>query len=73
MTDAMLKLGKEQTLFGYHYRGETYDCGSPEGFVEANIAFALQRDDLREVVFNTIDRIRGKSDALAEVEEKADA
>ena len=50
LTDAMLRLGKEQTLFGYHYRGNTYDCGSPEGFIEANLAFALQKPELREVV-----------------------
>jgi UTP--glucose-1-phosphate uridylyltransferase len=63
LTDAMLKLGNEQTLFGYHYQGDTYDCGSPEGFVEANIAFALQRDDLRDVVFRTIDKARAKQEA----------
>lgn len=63
LTDAMLKLGKEQTLFGYHFRGETYDCGSPEGFLEANIAFSLQRDDLRDVVFSTIDRLRPRFEA----------
>ena len=26
--------------------GRTFDCGSPEGFVEANVAFALTRPDL---------------------------
>ena len=45
-TDAMLRLGDSQKLYGYRYRGETYDCGSPEGFVEANVAFALARSDL---------------------------
>jgi UTP--glucose-1-phosphate uridylyltransferase len=63
LTDAMLRLGKEQTLFGYHYRGDTYDCGSPEGFVEANMAFALQRDDLRDVVTRTVERFLGKAAA----------
>jgi UTP--glucose-1-phosphate uridylyltransferase len=46
LTDAMLKLQKEQAFYGYHYRGRTFDCGSPEGFVEANVAFALSRSDL---------------------------
>ncbi|MEO4001627.1 UTP--glucose-1-phosphate uridylyltransferase GalU [Mesorhizobium sp. CAU 1732] len=60
LTDAMLKLGKEQPLYGYHYRGETFDCGSPDGFVEANIAFAMQRADLRDVVINTVNRLSAR-------------
>ena len=56
LTDAMLRLGREQTLFGYHYRGDTYDCGSPEGFIEANLAFALRTPELREVVEGVIGR-----------------
>jgi UTP--glucose-1-phosphate uridylyltransferase len=46
LTDGMLKLEKEQGFYGYHYKGRTFDCGSPEGFVEANVAFALARPDL---------------------------
>ena len=46
LTDGMLKLEKSQGFFGYHYQGRTFDCGSPEGFVEANVAFALARSDL---------------------------
>ena len=61
LTDAMLRLGREQAFYGYHYRGDTYDCGSPEGFVEANIAFALQREDLRDVAIGTVERFLGRS------------
>jgi UTP--glucose-1-phosphate uridylyltransferase len=46
LTDGMLKLEKAQDFYGFHYRGRTFDCGSPEGFVEANVAFALDRPDL---------------------------
>ncbi|TIM28213.1 MAG: UTP--glucose-1-phosphate uridylyltransferase GalU [Mesorhizobium sp.] len=46
LTDAMLKLEKQQPFYGCHYRGRTFDCGSPEGFVEANVAFALWRSDM---------------------------
>lgn len=59
LTDAMIRLGSEQTLFGYHYRGDTYDCGSPEGFVEANVAFAFRQENLREVVVNTVEKLLG--------------
>ena len=50
LTDAMLKLEKQQEFYGYHYRGRTFDCGSPEGFVEANVAFALWRPDMHDHV-----------------------
>ncbi len=59
LTDAMLRLGDSQKLFGYHYRGETYDCGSPEGFVEANLAFALGRADLRPQIEAIVKRLAG--------------
>lgn len=57
LTDGMLKLEKQQPFFGYHYRGSTFDCGSPEGFVEANIAFALARPDMRKTVLAMLDRL----------------
>jgi UTP--glucose-1-phosphate uridylyltransferase len=50
LTDAMLKLGDSQAFYGYHYRGRTFDCGTPEGFIEANVAFALWRPELHDGV-----------------------
>jgi UTP--glucose-1-phosphate uridylyltransferase len=57
LTDGILRLGKKQKLYGYHYRGETYDCGTPEGFVEANVAFALGRKDMGEATRNMLKRL----------------
>ena len=54
LTDGMLKLEKEQGFYGYHYKGRTFDCGSPEGFVEANVAFALARPDFSEKMADVI-------------------
>lgn len=48
LTDAMLKLMNDQPFYGYHFTGRTFDCGSKEGFVEANLAFALWRPDLHD-------------------------
>ncbi|MCY0096560.1 UTP--glucose-1-phosphate uridylyltransferase GalU [Hoeflea ulvae] len=47
VTDAMLKLADEQSFSAYPFGGETYDCGSKEGFILANVAFALEREDIR--------------------------
>ncbi|MEJ6782347.1 UTP--glucose-1-phosphate uridylyltransferase GalU [Aminobacter sp. Piv2-1] len=60
LTDAMLKLEKQQSFYGYHYRGRTFDCGSPEGFVEANVAFALSRADINERMADVIESLLGE-------------
>ncbi len=52
LTDAMLKLTKAQDFYGYHFTGRTFDCGSKEGFIEANVAFALWRPDIRGKVYD---------------------
>lgn len=50
LTDGMLKLLQKQPFAGYHFRGQTYDCGSKDGFILANVAFALGRDDIRPTI-----------------------
>ncbi|MHB0951458.1 MAG: UTP--glucose-1-phosphate uridylyltransferase GalU [Allorhizobium sp.] len=47
LTDGMLKLAKEQPFSAYHFKGETFDCGSKEGFILANVSFAIERADIR--------------------------
>lgn len=48
LTDAMAKTIGSVPFHGLRFDGKRYDCGSKAGFIEANIAFALNRDDLRE-------------------------
>lgn len=60
LTDGMLRLMKDQEFFGYNFEGATFDCGSPDGFVEANVAFALERPELREGVTAFIRKALGK-------------
>ena len=48
LTDAMIKLAKTQAFHGVRFDGATYDTGSKLGFLAANIAFALARDELAE-------------------------
>ena len=46
LTDAMKRLAEMQPFFGLRYRGRTYDTGTKLGFLTANVAYALERDDL---------------------------
>jgi len=48
LTDAMQKMLGKQNFYGSHFKGRTYDCGSKIGFIEANIAFALENADLHD-------------------------
>jgi len=48
LTDAMIGLAKTQKFYGNEFAGERHDCGSKAGFLRANIAFGMARDDLRE-------------------------
>jgi len=54
LTDAMRRLAKTQHFYAQPYHGRTFDCGSKEGFVEANVAFALARDDMRGLILEPI-------------------
>lgn len=57
LTDAMLKLADVQKFYGFNYQGLTFDCGSKEGFIEANVAFALWRNDIRPNVEYSIEHL----------------
>ena len=57
LTDAMLKLAGRQQMVAYRYEGATFDCGSPAGFVEANLAMALARPDLAGSVREMAERL----------------
>jgi UTP--glucose-1-phosphate uridylyltransferase len=46
ITDAMISLSKFQAFHGLRFEGTTYDCGDKVGFLSANVAFALEREDL---------------------------
>ncbi|WAP69951.1 UTP--glucose-1-phosphate uridylyltransferase GalU [Jiella pelagia] len=57
LTDGMLKLAESQDFAAYPFTGRTFDCGSKEGFIEANVAFALYRPDIREKVIGNMERL----------------
>lgn len=49
LTDAIAQdIGTENPVYGYRFRGQRFDCGSKAGFLQATVAFALARDDLRD-------------------------
>ncbi|CAK7192795.1 UTP--glucose-1-phosphate uridylyltransferase [Commensalibacter sp. Nvir] len=54
LTDSMAKLIGQMPFHGLRYNGIRYDCGSKAGFLEAQIAFALKRPDLKSSMRNIL-------------------
>jgi UTP--glucose-1-phosphate uridylyltransferase len=46
LTDGIASLLRREKVFAYRYEGKRYDCGSKEGFLEANVELALQHPQL---------------------------
>jgi UTP--glucose-1-phosphate uridylyltransferase len=59
LTDSMLTLAKAQDFYGYEFEGRIFDCGSKLGFLTANIAYGLERDDLAPALRAEIKSICG--------------
>ncbi len=57
LTDAMVALMQRQPFHAVTFDGDIYDCGSKIGFLAANIAYALERSDLRGALRSEIDRL----------------
>ncbi len=58
LTDAMKKLLKEQPVYGYKFEGKRFDCGDKVGFQMANLAFALERPDMRDKLIKFIKEVQ---------------
>ncbi len=54
LTDSMAKMIGSSPFHGLRFEGRRFDCGDKAGFFEANLAFALSRDDLRDEVSSLI-------------------
>ena len=57
LTDAMIALSNTQPFYALKFSGRSFDCGSKVGFLAANVAYALARDDLGSAMRRTIEEI----------------
>jgi len=56
LTDAMARTIGRIPFHGFRFEGTRFDCGNEAGFLEANIAFALERPDLKDQVKGMLKR-----------------
>lgn len=50
LTDAMAQMIGQQPFHAVTFDGKRYDCGSKVGYIEANLAIALERPDMADEV-----------------------
>ena len=48
LTDAMAEMLGDMPFHGLLFDGERFDCGDKTGFILANLAFAMEREDMRK-------------------------
>ncbi len=56
LTDAMARMIGNAPFHGLRFEGQRFDCGDKIGFFEANIAFALAREEMQDDVASVLRR-----------------
>lgn len=54
LTDAIKMMAEEKEVYGLKLKGNRFDTGSIEGYLEATIAFAMENEELKKIVTNTV-------------------
>jgi UTP--glucose-1-phosphate uridylyltransferase len=60
LTDAMIHLAETEPFHAVRFDGAIYDAGSKLGFLLANVAYALERDDLGPALRQEIAALMGR-------------
>jgi UTP--glucose-1-phosphate uridylyltransferase len=60
ITDAMIRLAQSEPFYAVRFDGAIYDAGSKLGFLLANVAYALERDDLGPALRQDIAALLGR-------------
>jgi UTP--glucose-1-phosphate uridylyltransferase len=57
LTDAIKILNEKQPILAYNFKGIRYDVGDKFGFIKATIDFALEREDLKDQVYQYLCKV----------------
>jgi len=57
LTDAIERLNMEQPVYGYEFKGDRYDVGDQLGFIKTTLAVAMEREDMRDDVYELVENI----------------
>ena len=56
LTDALQTLISREAMYAYEFEGKRYDVGDKFSFLQANIEFALKREELREKLLEYLNK-----------------
>lgn len=68
LTDALLRLAKDEAMYAYDFKGHRYDVGTKTGFLQANIEFALRNPETAEEMKDYIERLNNDMDSMLDYE-----
>ena len=62
LTDAIKKIAVTgiEPVWGVVYQGRRFDCGTQKGWLSANVELALDTPELRDVIYEIVDRRRAE-------------
>ena len=58
LTDAIKLMLKDEKISACIYKGEKFDCGSKQGYVEATIAISLRDNEIKDDIKNYIKQLK---------------
>ena len=58
LTDAIASQIEKSEVVAFKFNGHRFDCGDKVGFIEANVAYALENPELRDRVHHMVDSYR---------------
>jgi UTP--glucose-1-phosphate uridylyltransferase len=61
LTDALIKVMGFQEIRPFEFKGRTFDCGSPIGFIRANLHMAMARPELARELAEDIETLASRS------------
>ena len=58
LTDAIADAREDgEDVYGFRFEGQRFDCGSKAGYLQATVAFALSRPDLRDDLWGYLNEV----------------
>jgi UTP--glucose-1-phosphate uridylyltransferase len=64
LTDAIAQeINGKDSVYGFRFRGQRFDCGSKAGFLQATVAFGLARPDLNGEFYNYLHQVMAQQKA----------
>jgi UTP--glucose-1-phosphate uridylyltransferase len=57
LTDAIDRLAKDKDVYAYDFEGKRYDVGDRKGFLQAQVEFALDREDTHDAMVEIIENL----------------